>query len=371
MDNIAEQLEKIKIIDDKDIRNFKNYIYKKYPENTTIKNGKILSKAIHQIIYKKLEGLPEDFKLSIKMSILKNTLGKRKTSITFYDVFHCCIMDENLRTNFTEQLINWVNLHMKAKVEISELNFYLQSRGIKSIEPINLLQEKAYDDVLTLNNPDSINIKYFTSIFLPYINNLKLSKYTVLIFIFIISIFLCTISKNLYSYKDKNEQKKEVYISKADNITKIDNKYPNSNLPEYIRYKTINEDKLKKFLDNHNSLLAKEPYFSTILSAAKEFNLNPVVLFSITGQEQNFVPKDTKDALKIANNPFNVYHSWKEYNTDIKDSSSIAARTLIDLSKNIPKDADPFLWIGKEYAEDRAWGNGVKSIFKELNDYVK
>lgn len=143
-------------------------------------------------------------------------------------------------------------------------------------------------------------------------------------------------------------------------------KFKNSNLPYYIRYHEIRTGRLKDFLAKRNSLLAEEPYFSAILGTAKKYNLNPLILFAITGQEQNFVPKSEKYASKIANNPFNVFHSWKEYNTNIKDSSEIAARTIINLSENRPDTTDPFLWIGKKYAEDTHWGYGVRDIFKEL-----
>ena len=80
-------------------------------------------------------------------------------------------------------------------------------------------------------------------------------------------------------------------------------------------YKNVNITNLKEFLNSKDSLLVEEPYFSTILSVSKDFNLNPLVMFAITGQEQSFVPKSDENAYKIANNPFNVFYSWKKYNT--------------------------------------------------------
>jgi putative ABC transport system permease protein len=139
-------------------------------------------------------------------------------------------------------------------------------------------------------------------------------------------------------------------------------------LPDYFNYKDIDEDKLLEFLNARNSILAQEPYFSAIIRSSKEFNLNPHILFAITGQEQSFVPKNHEDAQKIANNPFNVFHSWKEYNTDIYDSSRIAARTVINLAKDKPTDVDIFDWINTKYASDKSWGNGVKEIFEDLGE---
>ena len=35
------------------------------------------------------------------------------------------------------------------------------------------------------------------------------------------------------------------------------------------------------------------------------------------------------------------------------------------------KNADLFLWIGKNYAEDKDWWKVVEAIFKELSEYVE
>ena len=139
-------------------------------------------------------------------------------------------------------------------------------------------------------------------------------------------------------------------------------------LQDYFNYKTIDEGKLLEFLNARNSVLAEEPYFSAIIRASNEFNLNPHILFAITGQEQSFVPKDNVNAQMIANNPFNVFHSWQEYNTDIYDSSRIAARTVINLAKDKPMNVDIFDWINSKYAADKNWGKGVKEIFGMLSE---
>ncbi|WP_123054214.1 SH3 domain-containing protein [Clostridium sp. JN-1] len=134
-----------------------------------------------------------------------------------------------------------------------------------------------------------------------------------------------------------------------------------------MSYLNINQDKLKQFLKQNNSLLASEPYFSSIISTASQYNLNPLILFAIAGSEQSFVPSNTLDASKIANNPFNVHGSWQQYNTNISDSSGIAARTVINLSKGMPQDSNLFSYIGPKYAEDSNWGNKTYSIFKQLS----
>lgn len=141
-------------------------------------------------------------------------------------------------------------------------------------------------------------------------------------------------------------------------------------LPDYFNYKAIDKGRLLKFLNTKNSILAEEPYFTAIIRTSKEFNLNPHILFAIAGQEQSYVPKSHESAEKIANNPFNVFHSWKEYNTNINDSSRIAARTVINLSKDKPIHIDIFDWINTKYAYDKNWGSGVKENFETLNDLL-
>lgn len=144
-----------------------------------------------------------------------------------------------------------------------------------------------------------------------------------------------------------------------------------SHLPDYFKYREINREGLQSYLSKRNSLLSSDPYFTTIVNSSKEFNINPVLLFSIAGHEQAFVPSDNEYAKKIVNNPYNVFQSWKKYNTDIEDSSRIACRTVINLLKDKPESEDPFKWINKRYAEDKNWWKGVSSIFYMLEEKAK
>jgi len=145
---------------------------------------------------------------------------------------------------------------------------------------------------------------------------------------------------------------------------------PYNELPVIYQYQQVDHDKLKGYLESRDSMLGEEPYFSTIVTTAKEFNLSVVLLFAITGQEQGFVHRDNEYAEEIANNPFNVFHSWEDYNTTIEDSTAIAARTLVNLSKDRPEDVDPIVWINRKYAEDPNWSKGVSSLFQTITNYI-
>lgn len=146
-------------------------------------------------------------------------------------------------------------------------------------------------------------------------------------------------------------------------------------IPEDLQYKAVNVQKLKAWLDKRNSKLADDPYTMGIINAGQKINVNPLLLFAITGQEQSFVPRNTQSVDRIINNPFNVYHSWYEYNTNIEDSATIAARTIVNLSKGRPEGVNPILWInlrGGEggYAEDENWWIGVTKFFTQLKAEV-
>lgn len=141
-------------------------------------------------------------------------------------------------------------------------------------------------------------------------------------------------------------------------------------LPDSFQYKVVNEDALKAYLETRSSLLMKEPYFTSIINVARDFNINPVLLFAITGQEQGFVPTNQDGAAQIANNPYNVFCSWQDYNTDIIDSSQIACRTIISLSKGKPDNVDTLVWINRKYSADQNWNNGVRTLYNDINTFI-
>jgi lipoprotein-anchoring transpeptidase ErfK/SrfK len=159
--------------------------------------------------------------------------------------------------------------------------------------------------------------------------------------------------------------------SVSNQSTQTKNAAVNQNLARLLAYHSVDQKKLRAYLKAKDSLLASEPYFSSIISVSRQHNLNPLLLFAIAGQEQALVPRGSSDAALIANNPFNVYGSWLEYNTSINDSANIAANTIVALSKGRPANADPLAWINRKYASDPNWYKGVGSFLQELERVVK
>lgn len=141
-------------------------------------------------------------------------------------------------------------------------------------------------------------------------------------------------------------------------------------LPQELQWVEVDKEKLRNFLNSKNSILADEKYLGPLIDVAKRKNVNVILLVAITGQEQSFVPRNKGNPEKVANNPFNVYHSWMEYNTNIEDSASIACNTIINLSKGRPEAIHPIQWINRKYAEDKKWWIGVSNFFVKIKNYV-
>ena len=137
-------------------------------------------------------------------------------------------------------------------------------------------------------------------------------------------------------------------------------------MPPELRFAEFDREPVREYLRSRDSILAEEPYFEAIVESAREHDVHPLLLFAIAGQEQGFVPKTHKYAERIANNPFNVHESWEKYNTDIRDSAGIAARTVAVLGSRRPAGYDPFLWLNTRYAEDPNWADGVRWFFEKL-----
>ncbi|WP_434297889.1 hypothetical protein [Clostridium sporogenes] len=418
MSNFLEELKTTKVISKNDIEKIKKFINIKYKDEDSKKKAYMVSSTIHNIIESKVDFFPKSIQKDLKNTILKNTFLKNKDSIYLWDIFYSYIDYADFKKENLEILLNWTNINIKNKTDKESLVNYLYTNNLLKYDEKNTkikdsssssskdsstklsneqpdIKIKEDDSIYLQNihtefNNNVINIKqnptniindtynpknitkklnidllYKNNIFKLYNNSIAFAL--TILFISLISIYLLNIntsiktnSKNIIVYENKNvKTKKNNLLDK------------NENLPQYVKYKTLNNKKLKEYLYTKNSLLADEPYFSSIILSAEEFDINPLILFAITGQEQGFVPKNNKSAKKIANNPFNVFHSWEEYNSDIKDSSRIAGRTVFNLLNTMPKGQDPFKWVNNTYAEDVTWWKGVKSLFNELEKAVK
>lgn len=374
MESFMDELQDKKVISKNDVLILKQYINKKYSSYTQVQKLNVLTSSIHQVLDKNIVGIEETYTSKIKQEILKNTLLKDGSTIFLIDIFNTCISKKDAENSFYESIVNWVNSKVENKISLSELEkFDIQLETSKEKE-ITTEPEKTPPEVIKseITKPENIKCEIEPK---QLINQkLKTIITSKIVRVCVCTLFIfCTILQNTSTIKSilNPPKSKNIKISSKKAVKKSENfvassKIISPNMPSYFNYKDINKNSLKRYLHNKNSLLCEEPYFSTLITVAKEFNLNPLILFAITGQEQSFVPVNNQYAKKIVNNPFNVYHSWQEYNTNLKDAAEIASRTVINLCKDRPSNEEPFHWINRKYAEDPKWGEGVLRIYTEL-----
>lgn len=143
-----------------------------------------------------------------------------------------------------------------------------------------------------------------------------------------------------------------------------------------MHYRSVNPTVLYNYVHQQGSIFTLSD-IQTIVDAAQNYNINPALMVAITGQEESFVPASWPDASKIRNNPFNVYVSWQQYNTNLADAANIAANTLSHkLITPPPQGENPIAWINDPmnpwgiYAQDTNWSYGVDDIFHTLTAYI-
>lgn len=61
-------------------------------------------------------------------------------------------------------------------------------------------------------------------------------------------------------------------------------------VPEELRYEEVDKESIIDWLDKKGSYLASDYHVQAIIAAGKRYNVHPLLLVAITGQEQSFVP---------------------------------------------------------------------------------
>lgn len=327
MESPLKALQGKSVLKHEDILRFKAYIENKYAQEEEAHRVRVLENTMSKIIDQHLIPLPSQTRSEICRYLKeKRPLGHWE-GITYHDLLEASLQLPHQGRELLETLSRWISDQGEINVTPQELLRYREG-----LCPAPETEKKGLLDRLPPCPPYLLTI--LLGILLIPMGHLLLSLPTPV-----------------------QEEVQPLPIVEA---------APLPNLPEEWHYREVNWEGLKAYLASRNSLLMEEPYFSGIIETAKEFQINPLVLFAIAGHEQGFVPKDHPEALKIANNPFNVFSSWQNYNTDIYDSSTIAARTVINLVEDYPADMDPFQWVNRKYAEDENWWRGVRSIFDRL-----
>ncbi|OPY56304.1 MAG: hypothetical protein A4E55_02131 [Pelotomaculum sp. PtaU1.Bin035] len=408
MQAVLEVLKTKPIMGSKDIFILRDYIGKKYPDSNINERANILANAVHRIIDGHLQEFNDKYRFQIRESLLRKAVSKNHYAINNDDIFKTCIAIHNHEEDYTEALTGWVNRQQEISVSRETLTDFINKvhhfAGNKLEHDWSIILECLKNSEFepeTVHLLPKLDISKTVSRLWERVAGvcrhasgagvIKIA-YPVMAVILIISTGIlfqpllnlpASFPKMIVS-KLMIEKSGIMKSAKRTEILKADLQYgtaiPNGKayrpttqsevLLEDLLYKEVDASRLKQSLINRSSTLAEEPYLSVIVQAAKEFNVNPIFLFAIAGQEQSFVPRQDRDAVIIANNPFNVYHSWTEYNTNIQDSARIASVTLSNLLRTKPETVDPLTWINQHYSEDNKWQIGVSRLFRDLSKEV-
>lgn len=394
MADIFEQLKMKIIIDAKDLQILKTYIADKYPDAAPRRKALILSDAIHQILDQQLQPFEGDHRVLIKKRLFERLQPDTQFNINAFHVFEACSLLESQTEEFWDSLGRWAAMHQDQVPDrkilqdmVLQIRRIFTQREVPSEEKANISKTENMGAKETINGQDnaSASANINTTEIKNTMNRLSRwrnkwrGRYAVSVAAAVIcGLFMVVqwnrpvseeqhFSKTAYLPTEtlgravsqlnfrENQLRPEVHITERA-----------PRMPMALRYRAVDQDALRRYLESKDSMLAQTPYFENILQVAEQFDIHPLLIFAITGQEQGFVPKSHPKAQKIVNNPYNVFGSWETYNTDITDASEIAARTLVNLSQDCPEGTDIFQWINRKYAEDPNWHVGVSQIFKKL-----
>ncbi len=340
MEDFSQELKVIKIFLKEDIARLRQYINKKFPYYDTKRQAQILIDSLRRILDKHMVGLPQQHQKSIREKLLKEVLLSKADGLFMYDIYEASAALE-VDEGFSTELCQWVNRYISSPIEATP--------KIELAIPANLAAEGVPSSLTVIDAAPEKPLRIL-------VEEKKIR-------ILLMAALILFSSAGIYTTQLNRQPPQEIVIEEPV-------AYIYTHLPPHFYYKEIDTEKLKAYLNTRNSLLAQEPYFSAILETSREFQLNPLILFAIAGHEQGFVPMEHPSAYEIANNPFNVFNSWQSYNTDITDSSGIAARTIINLLLDRPEEMNPFQWINRKYAEDENWWRGINSIYNRLEKEV-
>ncbi|ASS65305.2 MULTISPECIES: glucosaminidase domain-containing protein [unclassified Paenibacillus] len=359
-----------------DIHHIRTFIDVKYFDKPQSERSEILSDAIRRIIFQQLPDFAETIKKELTARLIRTHIVSKEGIVKSDDIFAAC-----LNLNFRDQriarpLMNWVEKKLDVSLEHAEFE-----RILRRVRPFAASREEALLAAVAdhLNLPETVSEPSAKRE-----SSLLGSSSTRVLMMAVLSVMLLG-GTLVYGWSLFHHHAAAIPVAaaaeaavpapKAQPAAKKAQSAPaaplaKNELPQSLQYADIEVERLTAYLESRSSMLAKPRYMNAIIAAAKQYNVHPLLLFAITGQEQSFVPDDHKRAAKMANNPFNVHYSWQDFNTSIEESSRIAAKTVVNLSKNRPENADPLTWINRKYAEDPKWSRGVRQIFAMLQEKV-
>ncbi len=402
MSILIAQLEAQSILTLDQIKRIRHYITKKYP-NDKSSRAKVLADAVHQILSRYLLCLETPLRLTVQKKVITEAVKRNAFYVNGHDLF-TGIVNTYIATNHDEshdlevvktwltQLYNASPWHLSLEDALKELDTYF--RPLQEIGS-DLIKQLEYQPTL----PETVTLTSIHALPAPQRSlNQFLKEYALLICLSILTLYIAQKTPLHTTNTDTAIQPARTVAidtvealnlsfhldARSDIIiiadTSIANtaivhkpivvKSPTVSTKRYklaeLNYRPVDINHLSIWLKNKNALLGEIAYLKIIVNTAKIHNLDPILLIAIAGQEQSFVQKTHPEARKMVNNPFNVFGSWRKYNTTLSDSTEIACRTIIRLSSGCPDHMDPVKWINRKYASDPHWGTTVRKLMRQI-----
>ena len=360
-----------------DIHHIRAFIDDKYRDKPQKERSEIVADAIRRVIYKQLPDFDEEIKREVASLLIHNNIIGNQGIVNSDDIFAACLHLNTSDSSISQPLMSWTEKKLSLTLEASKFQQVISV--IKPSPSVPTHDATLHAFSATLLTVDHSSEKTVMDAPLPVsLLRTRRIQFTAILLLLLIGGSLCyawslsqqrqdAASAAAAALQVKNAEAAHILAQQKQSASKhIAAPMYENELPQSLKYTDIQMEELSAYLRSRSSMLAKPRYMGAIVAAAKKYNVHPLLLFAITGQEQGFVPKDHKYAVQMANNPFNVHYSWESYNTSIEESSMIAAKTVVNLSKNRPSGADPLSWINRKYAEDPNWSNGVSDILDML-----
>lgn len=367
MDLILDNLKQHTIISSQYVQVLQQTLKKEHPDLTSFQRAQLFAQTLHRILDDALAPFDSHLQKHLKYALLKQTLYKDGFSINAFDIFNAYAQLDKTETDTINHLVTWINDYLQHPLSLENVSALTTS--FKQQTEAQYLADPSIDtDFIaspstTIDHPSNFFLDIL-SYFVAFLTDRRM--YLLLGLLFFMSIGLSSLYISTHIREGRQASISKLIDTDIQLPISLDLAMSANYMQPALQYHNFDKKALQSWLEEKNSLLATEPYFSTIIETAETFNINPLLLFSITGQEQNFVPKTHNRAVEIANNPFNLFGSWESYNTSIKESARIVSRTLINLGKDCPEDEDQIKWINKAYAADPNWHLGVTYFFNEL-----
>ncbi|MBW5448141.1 hypothetical protein GE107_18955 [Cohnella sp. CFH 77786] len=352
-------MENASLLSPADVGVIRRYVQTKYAQLPGAKQAEIVATAIRQTIHRRLPEMPDGLKGQIADELIRRCLVREQREIQPNDVLDVCseieLPDPSQEAMILDPVLRWMNERAPGEWPPERLMSRLFRKDSAALDT-EFRTDRGVAAVALLDTK--------TDRHAPEGTKLR-TKMPQAAWAMAALVLAGGIVSGVYIQQDRTTR--EPVVPSPSPVVEEPATEDDIGMPRILRYRDIDEDAVKAYLRSRDSILADEPYYNAIIEGARRHDVNPLLLLAVTGQEQGFVPKSNKNAKKIANNPFNVFHSWEEFNTDIADSADIAARTLSRQGAKRPKGFEPFDWLNQTYAEDPNWSDGVKRIFDKLS----